>query len=92
MQPRVRFFQKQIKVESHSSESSQAAVFFGRETNLGIRVVLKQYKSNLHGIFREIKIFTEIERNKEESKPNGDGNRQQSQTSSLPNLLCYVIG
>ena len=66
MQPKVHFFKKQIKVESHSSESSQAAVFFGRETNLGIRVVLKQYSSNLHGIFREIKIFTELERKKED--------------------------
>ena len=50
-------------------------MFFGRETNLGIRAVLKQYKKNLHGIFREIKIFTEIERRKEDSNTFADGTK-----------------
>ena len=39
--------------------SAQAYVFFGREKNLGIRIVVKQYKgSNRHSIKSEIKIFT----------------------------------
>ena len=40
----------------------QAQVFFGHEPSLGTKVVLKQYKNDLRGIFREIRIFTEIER------------------------------
>ena len=40
----------------------QAQVFFGHEPNLGTKVVLKQYTNDLRGIFREIRIFTEIER------------------------------
>ena len=46
----------------------QARVFFGREPNLGIKVVVKQYKNDLRGIFREIRIFTEIERLKKNKK------------------------
>ena len=57
----VIYFGKKIKVESTSDSSAQAKVFFGRETDLGIRVVLKQYKLNLKGMLREIKIFTELE-------------------------------
>ena len=64
------YFDKKIKIESSSDRSAQAKVFFGRESDLGIRVVLKQYKLNLNGMFREIKIFTELEREKngEETK------------------------
>ena len=48
-------------------------MIFGRETNLGIRVVLKQYKSALNGMHRELKVFTELERIK-----NGEENKAQS--------------
>lgn len=41
----VLLFNSNIIVERSSSKSSQAVVFFGRETNLGIRVVLKQYNT-----------------------------------------------
>ena len=40
----------------------QAKVFFGKEPNLGIKVVLKQYTNDLRGMFWEIRIFTELER------------------------------
>ena len=43
----TRYFDKKIKIESSSDSSAQAKVFFGREADLGIRVVLKQYKINL---------------------------------------------
>ena len=33
---------------------------------MGIKVVLKQYVTDLRGLFREIKIFTEIERLKKQ--------------------------
>ena len=49
-------------MESHTTDSAQAAVFFGRHTDLGIKVVLKQYNGNLSGLCREIKVFTELER------------------------------
>ena len=65
-------------------------MIFGRETNLGIRVVLKQYKSALNGMHRELKVFTELERIK-----NGEENKAQSnefeQSLGLPNLLSYAI-
>ena len=66
----VLYFDKKIKIESYDESSAQAKVFFGREADLNIRVVLKQYKLNLKGMFREIKIFTELERrkNNEENK------------------------
>ena len=39
--PDILFFEKKIKVDSCLENSAQAKVFFGRETNLGVRVVLK---------------------------------------------------
>ena len=57
----IIYFGNKIKVEASSDNSAQAKVFFRRETDLGIRVVLKQYKLNLKGMLREIKIFTELE-------------------------------
>ena len=51
-----------IDVAQSSSSSNKAHVFFGRENNLGIKVVLKQYQNDLRGFFREIRIFTELER------------------------------
>ena len=65
-----KYFERNIKVECSKSNSTQAQVFFGREAELNFRVVLKQYKLNLKGIFKEIKIFTELERrkNNEENK------------------------
>ena len=62
MAGKIHFYSKSIKVDSYTTDSAQAAVYFGRHTDLGIKVVLKQYNSNLSGLFREIKIFTELER------------------------------
>ena len=58
----VQLLKDKIIVDSSSSQSMQAKVFFGREPNLGIKVVLKQYTNDLRGMFREIRIFTELER------------------------------
>ena len=73
----------------------QATVFFGREPSLGIKVVLKQYRRDLRGIYREIKIFTELERLKNKKRKNclvtilEEGPVVQQ---TLPNLLSYSIG
>ena len=73
----------------------QATVFFGREPNLGIKVVLKQYRRDLRGIFREIKIFTELERLKATNRQKGlvkiieQGPVIQE---TLPHLLSYAVG
>ena len=66
----VLYFDKKIKVESSIMSSAQAKIYFGREAELNFRVVLKQYKLSLKGMHREIKIFTELERqkNNEENK------------------------
>ena len=69
------FFVDKIKIESASESSAQAKVFFGRETDLGIRVVLKQYKFNLKGMLRELKVFTEIERLKNGEEAKFESNR-----------------
>ena len=58
----VKFFKDEITVERQTSVSTQATIFFGRDNNTGLKVVLKQYrKSMLKGIFRELKIFTMLE-------------------------------
>ena len=69
------YFVDKIKIESASESSAQAKVFFGRETDLGIRVVLKQYKFNLKGMLRELKVFTEIERLKNGEEAKFESNR-----------------
>jgi hypothetical protein len=81
-------------VESGSGESSQAYVFFGRESSLKIRVVLKQYKgTNKKAILREIKIFTLLENRKKELSGNdllsviNNGN-----LVGFPHLLGYKVG
>ena len=58
----VELLNSKIVVAQSLSSSMQARVFFGREPNLGIKVVVKQYKNDLRGFFREIRIFTELER------------------------------
>ena len=68
----VLYFDKKIKVESSIMSSAQAKVYFGREAELNFRVVLKQYKLGLKGMQREIKIFTELERQK-----NNEENKEQ---------------
>jgi serine/threonine protein kinase len=58
----VNLFKDEIHVESFSTKSSQALVFFGREKSLGVRVVLKQYVgSKKKSIMAEIKVFTLLE-------------------------------
>ena len=55
----MRLFTNDVIVEGGSGKSMQAYVFFGREKNLKIRVVVKQYKgANKKAILSEIKIFT----------------------------------
>ena len=50
-------------VERTVASSSQAVVFFGRDTSTGTRIVLKQYiGDNFDEIVREIKVFTELEK------------------------------
>ena len=63
-EPEVKLHKSKVCVDSRSTSSAQAIVFFGREADIGIRVVIKQYKLNLSGMYREIKIFTELERAK----------------------------
>jgi len=69
----------------------------GREASTNTKVVVKQYKtSQLRGIFRELKIFTFIERAR-----NGDGvkepklaeiiERTNQRNDGLPDLLAYRV-
>ena len=68
---KVQLFKTEMIVESGSGQSSQAYVFFGRESVLRIRVVLKQYKGiQKKAILREIKIFTLLENLKKELSGN----------------------
>lgn len=63
---KVMFFTNEIIVEKSSADSAQSIVFFGRESTMFIRVVLKQYSGKcFKSIFKEIKIFTLLEVYKE---------------------------
>ena len=51
--------------------SAQATIFFGRETHMGIQVVLKQYRGEtFEEIFRELKLYTLIENKRMERAGN----------------------
>lgn len=61
----VEFYTKEVDVEKSSADSAQSIVFFGRESSMKIRVVLKQYSGkSFESIFKEIKIFTMLEAHK----------------------------
>jgi serine/threonine protein kinase len=81
-------------VESGSGQSSQAYVFFGRESSLRIRVVLKQYKGvNKKAIIREMKIFTLLENLKKELSGNDLGCViNNGNLVGFPHLLGYKVG
>ena len=65
---KVIFFKEQIIVERSSSNSAQAVVFFGKEASMGFKVVLKQYKGDtFNEIIREIKLFTQLEKERHQS-------------------------
>ena len=80
----VELLHSKINVSKSSSSSMQARIFFGREPNLGTKVVVKQYKNDLKGFFREIRIFTELERIRKNKNIDNlgqlivDGNKQYS--------------
>lgn len=58
---KVIFFDSEILVEKSSADSAQSVVYFGRESTMGIHVVLKQYlNDSFQSLFRELKIFTLI--------------------------------
>ena len=47
------------------SDTAQAKIFFGREVDMDIAVVLKQYQGDTFSeIIREIKLFTLLEKEK----------------------------
>ena len=55
-------FKNSVVVESYSTLSAQATVFFGWEREIGVPVAVKQYsKSELPGLNRELVIYTHIE-------------------------------
>lgn len=67
---KVIFFKEEILVEKSSADSAQSVVYFGEESTMGIRVVLKQYlNDSFQSLFRELKIFTLIQ---EYKKNNND--------------------
>ena len=70
-------------------------MFFGRDSVMGIRVVLKQYKrSAFKGIFRELKIFTYLEnvKNLNQGAELTEVLQEGSHHDGLPCLLGYKIG
>ena len=97
---KVLFFHNQIEVQRVVSNSAQAVVFFGRETNLGIKVVLKQYTGyTFCEIIRELRLFTHIEKErvgKTLPSPYSDTEltamfERTSAHNGLPTLLGYKI-
>ena len=81
-------------MQSYDSSSAQATVFFGREPLLGIKVVLKQYKRDIRGFNREIKLFTELEGLKKRQCENDAAILVQDKLvehAALPHLLSYSV-
>lgn len=81
-------------VESGSGDFSQANVFFGREKNLKIKVVLKKYSGKKKkAILKEIKIFTLLENLKKNIAGNDLGSViNNSNLVGFPHLLGYKVG
>ena len=77
--------------------SAQAVIFFGKEVNMGIKIVLKQYTGvTFDEIIREIKLFTLLEKDRiyiEESKQQNITQVivKNIQHDGLPQLLGYKI-
>ena len=73
------FFKDRITVKRTVGDSAQALIFFGRETNIGNRVVLKQYTGEtFEEIIREIKVFTELEKDRYIT-----GNQEQQEITEM---------
>ena len=69
-------------------------MFFGRETNTGVKVVVKQYTMHkFRGIFREIKVFTHLEKfkNSEQGNVLRDILNTDGFHDGLPILLSYKL-
>jgi serine/threonine protein kinase len=80
-------FGSDIDVEHISSYSSQSIVFFGRETSLGIRVVLKQFsKMERKAMLSEVKIFTRLDNLRNQMADNKLQNHLTAQSSDLRHL------
>ena len=89
-----QLFKSNITVKKSSSSSSQATVFYCKETKLNIPVVIKQYKGRLQGMFRELKVFTEIERLKHKMAKEQDQGlliTANPGISQVPLLFSYSI-
>ena len=90
-------FKDRIKVERSITDSAQAKIFFGREIDMDIPVVLKQYQGvTFNQIIREIKIFTLIERDKMRASERKEKVPmrfivKETGHDSLPQLLGYKV-
>ena len=95
------FFREKVLVEKFIDNSSRAVVFFGRETNLGIKVVVKQYSGQfLDELIRELRLFTYIENFRFKTHLNKRKSQapdlaqifvRGSQHDGLPKILGYRI-
>lgn len=89
-------FKNEIVVESSSGDSSQAAVFFGREATLQIRVVLKQYTgSGKKSILSEIKVLSLFEEARIKQSGSDLANvfsQHQISLPGLPLMIGYKVG
>ena len=59
------FYGSDFKVDSVDESSAQASVLFGREKNIGQKVVCKQYSIfKLKAMLKEIRVFSSIEKHR----------------------------
>ena len=90
------FYKDEVNVEKSSADSAQSVVYFGHESTVGVRVVVKQYlRNSFKNMMREIKIFSLLEQFKM-NKHEDNSLLRIVQTSKindgLPELLGYKIG
>lgn len=84
-------FVNNVIVESNSGDYIKSFAFFGRERNLNVRVIIKQYTGNHNdGIIKEIQLYSLLEV-MIEKQTRQDVNKilQQGCLSGLPHMLAY---
>lgn len=92
---KLSYFNAEMEVYASSSQSSQAVVFFGRELQLGLRTVVKQYTDKKRkSAATEIKIFTQLEklRNLTSGRELDKVVKSGDLLPGFPVMLAYKVG
>ena len=87
----LKFFKNDILVDCESDDYANAIVFFGKEKNLNIRVVIKQFSGvNESAFVNQIKLFSRLENELEkQNRHNIVKVLRQGTQAGLPHIMAY---